>query len=556
MRKTIIVLVCLLAALFGLYAGFRGYKAAKIRRLIVVASSFRDKADDKNALLSLRQALISDPSNMEAIRLMANLCEESGSRAAILWKSRLVELNPRSLEDRINLAKTAMNYGDIASATNALGGVDAAGKATFEYHMAAGAVAAAENMFPAAEGHFAEAARLQPQSLFALLNVAVIQIRSTNAATAAEARLSLNSIRSNPTNSTLRCQAIRELALEANRRGAPGEALDLCGDLLREPSAVFADRLLQLELLRAQRSPRFQDALESCQRDAALDPGKISQLGLWKMAKIGPNETLQWLLVLPSQSRTNQSVSIMIADARTQIGDWKNLKIGLDNQNWAELEFYRHALLSRALRGEKLAESSKAEWELAMKAANGQGARLIMLLRMVAHWDWGNEAEEVLWSLVRKFPEERWAVSSLTRLLMNGGRTRSIMQLFSEELKRNPQDVGTKNNVAMTALLLGASELNPLQLATEAYEKSSNAPPVVSTYALALHLKGRDTEALKAIEQLRPEDLKRPEYAGYYGLVLKATGDKAKAKIYLDLSKSAMLLPEERLLFERAMVGL
>jgi hypothetical protein len=56
MRKTLIILGGRLAILFGLYAGFKGYKAAKIRRLIAAVHAYRDKADDKNALLSLRQA--------------------------------------------------------------------------------------------------------------------------------------------------------------------------------------------------------------------------------------------------------------------------------------------------------------------------------------------------------------------------------------------------------------------------------------------------------------------------------------------------------------------
>jgi hypothetical protein len=50
--------------------------------------------------------------------------------------------------------------------------------------------------------------------------------------------------------------------------------------------------------------------------------------------------------------------------------------------------------------------------------------------------------------------------------------------------------------------------------------------------------------------------LQHPAIAGYYALVLKATGDKQKAKTYLDCADKGVLLPEEKKLFEQARVGI
>ena len=44
--------------------------------------------------------------------------------------------------------------------------------------------------------------------------------------------------------------------------------------------------------------------------------------------------------------------------------------------------------------------------------------------------------------------------------------------------------------------------------------------------------------------------------AGYYGLVLHATGDKARARVYLDWAFKSPMLPEERNFFERAKTGI
>jgi hypothetical protein len=57
------------------------------------------------------------------------------------------------------------------------------------------------------------------------------------------------------------------------------------------------------------------------------------------------------------------------------------------------------------------------------------------------------------------------------------------------------------------------------------------------------------------MQQLPPKALEDPSIAGYYGLILQATGDRAKARAYLQWASKAKLLPEEQKLFERAKAG-
>jgi hypothetical protein len=215
----------------------------------------------------------------------------------------------------------------------------------------------------------------------------------------------------------------------------------------------------------------------------------------------------------------------------------------------------RHAYQARALREQNLTTSSKAQWEQALKLANGQEADLAMLLNLAVQWSWRSEGEDVLWIVVNKYPGEKWALRSLARALFLGGRTRSLMQLFNQETKRAPSDLAAKNNVAMTALLLDEHELKPLKLAREVYLKDPTNALYASTYALALHLQTNNAEALKVLEQLNPQELENPSVSGCYGLVLQSTGHAAKARKYLDLTSHAVLLPEERQLIEKAKTG-
>jgi predicted Zn-dependent protease len=178
-----------------------------------------------------------------------------------------------------------------------------------------------------------------------------------------------------------------------------------------------------------------------------------------------------------------------------------------------------------------------------------------MLLRLAAQWNWSSEGEDILWTIVNRYPGEKWAIRALSQALFVGGRTRSLMQLYSQEIKRTPSDLEAKNNVALTALLLDEQELKPQELAREVYQKQPTNSAYASTYAFALYMQTNSAGALKVLEQLNPRDLEKPSISGYYGLALKATGNVGKARKYLDIPSNALLLPEERRLFEKAKAG-
>jgi predicted Zn-dependent protease len=129
------------------------------------------------------------------------------------------------------------------------------------------------------------------------------------------------------------------------------------------------------------------------------------------------------------------------------------------------------------------------------------------------------------------------------------------MSLYSQEVKTNPSDLSAKNNLAMTALLLEAAELKPHDLAREVYQKAPTNASFASTYAYSLHVQQKDAEALKVMRQLKPEELENPSIAGYYGIILKATGDKARARVYLDRAAKGPMLGEEKKLFDKARAG-
>jgi tetratricopeptide (TPR) repeat protein len=535
------------------YTGYRGYQVWKQSHLLAMAKDFSAKSDFRNELLCLQQVVAINPRNLEACRLMADLTGAARSPAALIWRQRIVELNPKSTEDRLALIQTAMIFKDFTTATNVLAGIDESGRNSPAYHNLAGVMAVQMGHVSEAEKHFGEAIRLEPSNPVPQVNLAVVRLHSSNTLDMAEARIDLKRISLNSTNFTLRAQATRELIMDAMLYKDISTATTLTQELVQSTNSVFEDKLLRLDVLKQAKSGELKPAIVQYQREAAADPAMVSQMSSWLMLRSTPASALTWLHTLTPQMQTNPSVAVLIAGCQVLVSDWSGLQNSVTNQNWSELDFIRHAFLARALRGQNLDAAATAEWEVAFKLASNQKAALIALFQLVAEWKWTNEAEEILWTVVNRYPEEQWAGPVLKTALYNGGRTRPLMQLFILQAKRSPTDMVLKNDLAMTAMLLDAQEFDPYGLSRTAYEQDPKNPAFISTYAYSLYLQKRYSEALKVMQQMSPRELSDPSVAGYYGLILKATGDSAKAKAYLGWTTKRQLLPEERKMFNEAM---
>lgn len=551
----LIGLVLCVAMAGGAFAAYKGYKSVRQTRLVKKAKDYMARDKDRNALLCLQRALKYKGNDLEACRLMAQLSEKLRSPGALVWRGKVVELNPDSLEDRLALVSAAMLLRDYTAATNALAGVSDVGRQTAGYHNLAGAVASSIGEIPKAEQHFSEATRLEPANPAPLLNLAILRLRNTNAPIADQARATLRGLSGNTTNAHVATVALRELTTDALRRRASPDALTLSSSLLQQTNATFSDRLLRLDVLREARSPELTSELSDFQQLASTQAAQIYELAVWQMGRQGPPAALSWLQTVPGEYRTNQPVALLVAECLAQGDMWHDLQTTIQSQNWGDLEFIRRAYLSRALRNQNLAAAAKGEWELALKATGNGRSTMAMLLRLAAQWKWSTETEELLWEIVNRYPNERWAVQALTQSLYANGRTRPLLSLFSQELKRDPNNLAVKNNLAVVAMLLEANELKPHDLAREVYNAAPTNSAFASTYAFSLHLQNKIAEALKLMQSLPQKDLENPSIAGYYGLILRASGDTARAKTYLNWAFKSTLLPEEKKLFERARAG-
>jgi tetratricopeptide (TPR) repeat protein len=544
--------MCFGAVLLLGYLGYRSYRTWKQKHLIRMARQFAAASDLRNAQLSLSELLQANPLDVEASRLMAELTPADQLSAKLSWRKRVVALDPQSSKDRLALADLAVRMHELPAAAAALQGIPEADQNTADYHDVAGSWHAAANQLSAAEADFRAAMRLDPGNPARELSLAVLRLHDTNEAAMVEARSTLSQLSSNPTNSTLRGQALRELAIDAIHHHQKEASLDFVGRLLQETNALFTDRLLRLEALWETQDAGFKQELASLQVEARTDPAKIEEIMMWQLGKIPPDQSLSWLRSLPAVTQTNQPVAQLEAECLLALQDWTGLDACAEKCNWGGLEPVRHAFRARALRGEDLAAAAEGEWKQALLAAHGQQSMQVMLLRLTAQWSWLSEGEEILRTIVSEHPDAEWARKALGQSLFASGQTRSLMQLCSQQSSRDPSDLVAKNTLAITALLLNAQEMRPAQIALELYQKSPTNASFAATYAISLYLQGKKTEACQVLERLDPQQLESAPVAPCYGLLLEASGDGRKAKKYLDLASKLQMLPEERKLIESA----
>ena len=127
-------LALLIALIWG---GHKVYVRWQERQLVRSAVHALEKGDDATAGLALRAVLELKPSSVLAARLLAELAEKSGNRAAIDWRRKVVELAPESVDDALALARSAIQFNDVATAEKALAKIGEKDRGRADYHAAA-----------------------------------------------------------------------------------------------------------------------------------------------------------------------------------------------------------------------------------------------------------------------------------------------------------------------------------------------------------------------------------------------------------------------------------
>jgi tetratricopeptide (TPR) repeat protein len=520
------------------------------RHLVRVSAAYLSGGDMKAAALTARRAYQMNPANADAARLIAQIAERAGDRAAVDWWRKVVELAPGKIDDALALVRAALRANDLVTAQKTLAAFDEAAKQTAGYHAAAGRLAEVKKNKAEAESHWAKASELAPDNTAYQFQLALIRLGSNDPAKRESALRTLDRLRTDPKQRT---NATRTLILDGVAHHAEAKQMQLLAQELQSyPEATLADRLLYLEVLRQLRDPDFQKSLEKLQQETASNPVNLASVLTWMSGNETAAAGIEFSKTLPAESLAKWPVPPALAALYSALKDWSALEHMARTTDWQSYDFLRRAFLARALREQGKQFPSEQEWIDAQKDASVQPQSLLTLAQLTAAWGWENETVDLLWVLARIDETKLEALQTLYQHYSKKGDTSGLYRTLIRLTEAIPNDMILQNNLAQVSLLLGVDLERSRKVAADLASKEPSNGSYMATYAFSLYAKGDVKGALQAMDNLTSDQLRDPSLSAYYGIVLAAAGQKEKARDYLRRASEATLLPEEKALVTKA----
>jgi tetratricopeptide (TPR) repeat protein len=284
-----------------------------------------------------------------------------------------------------------------------------------------------------------------------------------------------------------------------------------------------------------------------------------------------------WCKGLPPEIVNTMPVPMALARGYAAEGNWKEaktagrksgrarrakpvplLKLAANSaplRDWKSFEFMRLALLAHALRDHGNADQWQVVWGAAVKAASDRPAALSVLARATVDWKWEQESTDLLWRVARGPDEQMWALNILYSTYEASRATRNILQVLTRMYEIDPTNASVRHNLACLWLLLQTNLDQATKLAEDLHRDNPNDPASISLLAFALYMQGKTEEGVDLMRKLGEEKLRQPLYAAYFGVMLAGAGKRDQAKEFLQIGRRAPLLPEERVMVERAVAS-
>jgi len=528
--------------------GYRQFRAWQQRRLIAEANALVEQGDYRRASLDARRLLQINPESAEACRILARLSEKAGSRTALEWRRRVMELGLATPNDLILLARAAVRFDDRSTAEVAMSKLPESAKTSAEYHALLADIAYAQRDGVEMEHQLTEASRLEPANKDYTMRLAALRLGASDPDMRAQGKQTLVEMQNDP---LLRREATRFLAEDALRKNTTLAALELARQLDSFPNKTFADRILLLSALDAAKDNGFAAFLEEMKTSSAEDPERVAALLTWLNMHRRESEAIAWSGTLAPGILGQKLVQIALSDSFVAARNWDGLQRLVNSGNWGTVDFLRSALHARALREMGNEQDFASQWNEALKKVAADPRQTMILAETVEKWGWRAEAIELLWLVAKDPVKGDDALRALYGYFVKNNDAENLYRVLLHQSELHPDDRNVQNNFAQLSLLLNLNADRGQKVARDVYEKDPKNPAYASTYAFALHVQGDTKKALQVFETLTPDQLHQPEIAAYYGIMLAATGDP-RAGEFLDLGEKATLLPQEKALIEKA----
>jgi tetratricopeptide (TPR) repeat protein len=517
-----------------------------VERELKVAQLYLQQHDSRNALLSLKTALLLRPSDLRAREALASLLEELASTEALVHRRKLIDLQPQLLEPKLALVQTALRLGDLQEASRALKLIKGPQRKTSGFMEVQAQVHLARGRPDLALEVYRELVELLPDDKGARVRLTALELQNGPELERRTARAALESMISDDEFGLL---ALRALARDALQNGDPAAALAWSKRASEMPLSELSDRMLHLQALYAGKSPAFEEWLVDLEKAALANPSLVLELAKWKANALGPQTACDWLESLPANMRENTAVSLVLADCYSALKRWGDLESLLLTAAWRELEPLRLGLLARAEAGLGSVRKSERTWETALEVADRYPEQLPALVTM-ARTD-KRDVRQVLWMVAERDPQNVSARQELYQAYWEERNAEGMLRMMELVLKERPNDRAAKYAVASLLLATGRQIERAGRLTEELYEANPLNLGNAVLYSFGLHLQGNSKMAADLLSAR--DDLHQLGNDGmaYYALVLSGSGSDEEARKILSMVDVDSLLPELRASLDR-----
>jgi hypothetical protein len=553
-RIAIVIAATALAVVLGIVFvtyGSKAFTTWRETRLLNRATVMLRKNDFAAASDAAREVLKLHHDSLRAYEILAEASEKQNLEETVAWRAQIARLLSHDIDSQLNLASAALRFDRLDLARKALSNVPPQQRDLAAYHVVAGWIARAEGNFAEQESQFAAAVRKDPRNDLYQFNLAVLQIRSSDAEKSANARVALERLAQQSVE--FRTGALRALLTDAVERNDLGPAEAFAQDLQMSPKVTFADDLLCLNFYRKLNEKKFAALFEKVKPVAARDPSNLALLMEWMNKNGLAGEVLKWMEKLPVKSTEQPPAAIAVAEAFAEVKNWSRLRRWTRNGSWGDADFLR--LAYQAVSAHQSHQSgADAEfdslWRAAESAANDQPDRDVKLARIAAKWNMSIEAER-LWSRLSRNPAtRREALDAVYRLYRGNNDLKNLYDVLQRLHESSPNEVAITANLARLGLNIDQNTKQAQELAKEAYDRAPLDTNCAVTYAFSLYTIGRTTEGLDIIKKLAPDQLHDPHSAVYVAVMLLDDNQIDAAKEYIEAAHRGVIYSEERRLLD------
>jgi hypothetical protein len=495
-RMTLIILGLGGLVAVGWYVGKPMYVSWRQGTALEQVEQFSEQDDYRNALLALRRATQSDPSDPRVWRKAAEFLARIGSPEVVVAQRNLTRLDPNDVGLKVALVTESLRFNDLESAAEGLVMLEEGARQDAAFHRLAAAVALALGESDEMVAHLEALVEMMPQDYAARFNLAAMQVWSTDEDEVAAAGVELARLCTQP---EVRVRA----ALERLKLAAVSRRAELVDQEVAFLVRTFDPRLGGLPLLRTDPNEPagWSQLIDQLKTMAANDAADAALLARW-LADIGLQiEALNWIEDLDEPILADPRMSTTLLDIAAQSNDLSLIRETLESGRLGRIPSSTIALAiaARVQAAEVGTARAQATWADAVNSSATSLGGLRVLARLGGIWREHTDANLALEKIVELYPREVWACEALRVNYAANEEMDLMARLYRLWAPRVPQNL----KVQTTWIMLGAlrNELTPDQV-TRAYELWSAAEdPIDPALVLAMVAATWRTESAARAEQ-------------------------------------------------------